>query len=497
VFAKDRDFIFTNRDSLISSSTTDGIRRRSEIRVAAYTDLPFRQRSYGGEPLPKEHRTEEKKEEKKFRPFLDPLSAKRTEEEPKGTIIFVPHEDRGSTGRRGGGASSGMRKFFPSRGDSFRKSLFWIGAFAIFAGAGFFFSRAFARVTVSVSAAARDIPMERVVMTLDTSSIHVNSLRRAIPAERLEFSKRLAKEFVSTGKVAVEDKARGRVQIYNQFSSTPQQFVARTRFLTENNILFRLPQSLTVPGARIENGRIVPQFVEAEIVADEAGEAANMSGEVKLTIPGLKGTAKYEGFYAFAPAGFRGGRKGEAAVVSFEDRKKAEEEVTRELYEELEREVAKKIPPDFTVANGLREIAITKVSAPQEGERKETFSVDVEGGAAVIVFREEDVRSLLTQILLPEGESEIIAEGSSFTYRVRNADFDTGRAELETSGTARARTLLLIEEVRAIVRGKKRNAAADALRSNGKVADFSLSFFPPWVRIIPRDDEQVEIIIQR
>lgn len=93
-------------------------------------------------------------------------------------------------------------------------------------------------------------------------------------------------KYYPTGSKTIEGLSGGDVTIYNK-TSEPQILVKTTRLLTENGILFRLSDKVTVPS----NGQAT-----ASVYADKAGTGSDV-GPSKFTIPGLD-TAKQKLVYA-------------------------------------------------------------------------------------------------------------------------------------------------------------------------------------------------------
>src|SRR3989344_137852 len=149
-------------------------------------------------------------------------------------------------------------------------------------------STVFARVTISVNPKIETVEIQDVTVVFDTTVAALIPKQKILPAAKLEFPKTVSQEFEATGKKTADFKARGAVKIYNAFNSSPQPLVSKTRFLTGKGLLYRLPANIPVPAAKIENGKVVPQFVETELIADLPGEGGNISGEVKLMIPGFE-----------------------------------------------------------------------------------------------------------------------------------------------------------------------------------------------------------------
>jgi len=296
----------------------------------------------------------------------------------------------------------------------------------------------------------------------------------------------------------VEEKARGRVKIYNSFSSSPQTLVGGTRFLTDKGLLFRLPQTVSVPGAQVAEGKIVPKFLEVELIADQSGEGANISGKITLRIPGFKGTPKYDGFYAVAEQGFSGGFKGEVNVVSAEDKKRAEEEVTRRVWEEIKQEISQKVPPAFKLVDALKQIEIVEVDSPAVGTRQDKFKARAKAKGAATVFREEEMVSLVKRLVLGENKSKEYVEGSAvLNYRLQTLDGEKGKAEVVLSGDLKIRNVVPVEELVAMIKGQKEGSIIESLKKREELASFRVSFFPPWLFSAPNDTAKIRIVVEK
>lgn len=72
-------------------------------------------------------------------------------------------------------------------------------------------------------------------------------------------------------------RATGRIRITNN-RPIDQTLVQTTRFLTTNDVLFRLDQQVVVPAG---------SSLQAQITADEPGQTGDLDAGVKLSIPGL------------------------------------------------------------------------------------------------------------------------------------------------------------------------------------------------------------------
>lgn len=357
-------------------------------------------------------------------------------------------------------------------------------------------STVFARLTIAVTPRVEEASLVRVGVFLDAAAAQALPSRKTAPAEVLRFSRAVAREFRATGQARVEERARGIALIYNAFSSSPQPLVAGTRFTTDTGRVYRIRKPVMIPGAKIELGSIVPQAVEAELVADTAGEAANASGSVSLKIPGFQASPRYQGFYATAAQGFSGGFVGDTAVVTKEDRARAEEDVSKAAFGELETEMARPLPAGLRTLKGLREIEMVKLSAPGAGARAAagTFSASAEARGAVIAFREEDIQTLLISFALAERAGREYVEGSArLSYDARGADFEKGKAEVIVSGELKTKAKIPDQELALLAAGRKEGSIAEIFKARPEIASFRISLFPPWRATAPGDPSRIRI----
>lgn len=383
--------------------------------------------------------------------------------------------------------------------DSKSKLLKWgtVSGIAVLVAGGAVLSMYFSRLVVTVHPALALRELSDVQIILDHKSAEVNSETKTLPAELLEFSRVEKASFPATGQKYVEERAHGIVRIYNRFSSVPQRLVASTRFVTDKGAVYRLIQAVTVPGAAIEGGAVSPRFVEAELVADKPGNEGNFAGSATLKIPGFHGTPKYEGFYAEAMTGFQGGMKGESKVATKEDIAHAEEDVTKKVYDAVKLEVAKKIPPDFKIIDGLREIEIAKVTSPKISAAGDIFEVEARAVGRVLVFREADISLALRELFLQDKKnSEEIKNMSEVDYTVKKLDMKSGRAELSLAGKIYLKPVIAGRELASLLQGKREQDLLQVLRGKTEIKDFSLSLFPPWTFRAPEGVERIRVIIE-
>ena len=150
----------------------------------------------------------------------------------------------------------------------------------------------------------------------------------------------------ATGESKVEKKASGTIIVYNNYSSAPQRLIKNTRFETPTGLVYRIDKSIIVPGTRVESGKIIPGSVETTVFADLPGPNYNI-GLNDFTVPGFKGTPRYEGFYARSKTTMAGGFIGNVPTAPEDKMNEAYASAEAELKQELTQKINAQKPDTF------------------------------------------------------------------------------------------------------------------------------------------------------
>jgi len=131
----------------------------------------------------------------------------------------------------------------------------------------------------------------------------------------LEISESATKVIDSEKEEAVENKASGVITVYNEYKTEPQKLIQNTRFETADGLVYRIKNSITVPGYTEAGGKKTPGSVDVEVFADVAGEKYNI-GKTDFKVPGFKDQEQYDFFYAKSKTEMTGGFVGTKNTVA-------------------------------------------------------------------------------------------------------------------------------------------------------------------------------------
>ena len=328
----------------------------------------------------------------------------------------------------------------------------------------------------------------------DISQVDV-SLNK-IPIQEIEVSKTASKEFESTGEKRLNEKARGFITVYNEYSSSSQVLVATTRFESSNGKVFRILDQITIPGAKISEGKIIGSSMEVEVFADESGESYNIDSS-SFTIPGFKGSPKYAGFYAESNSPMTGGSTGKVKVVSAEDLKKAKENLSEEIRNEVKLAFEEQIPTDLKTIESSLDEEIIIISTVKEGAKTDKFTLEIKAIIKALLFKEKDIKNLIDLniiSMISEGK-EPLSETQKIQWGEPVIDDENNEILFDLNVEENIAWKIDTNSLKENLLGLDEIEVRKYLSNQIKIQESKVSFWPFWVKQIPEQKEKIEIII--
>lgn len=317
-----------------------------------------------------------------------------------------------------------------------------------------------------------------------------------IKYEMLKISKSKNVYVQAKNEEMVEKKASGKIVIYNNFSTEPQRLISRTRFETQSGLIYRIPESIIVPGKRLVDGKEIPGNIEVEVFADEAGEKYNI-GKTDFTIPGFKtDKERYTNFYAKSSTEMSGGFIGKMKTVSESDRKTALSKIELELRDELKKDIMAQIPDGLVALPNS--IIYTKKELPQK-----------EDGSSVVLTLEISANALL----LPKtdlskeiynGTLKDITDWDTIETRITNFEnlsinigeynpLDGGSFDVRLTGNAIVEAVLNEEIIKQKLIGSKQKDMSQILDDFHGIMEAKSVIRPIWKKSFPSDLSKIYI----
>jgi len=368
--------------------------------------------------------------------------------------------------------------------------------FLILVGGGFALYFILPRAQIIINPKKEDIRLETEI-TADKSINSIDFKNNKIPGQVFQIETEDSRKFPTTGEKEVEEKAKGTIMVYNQYSSSEQTLVKTTRFLSENGKIFRLTETVVIPGASIEEGKIIPSSKEVTVEADEPGEAYNI-GPSKFTIPGFEGTAKYAGFYGQSTEAMAGGAKGKMKVATKQDIEGATQIVSAELKNKVKDEFNKKIPSDLKILDNSQVLeVIASDSTLEADEPGKEFTITVKARAWGLAFKEEDALSLIKENIKEKISQDKILIPSSLKIDYKNVKTDSAQGKTNFTAQIEGKAAWNIDEnkLKKDLAGKDEVEVRRYLSSLVEIETAKVIFWPFWVKKIPTNKNKIKITI--
>lgn len=330
-----------------------------------------------------------------------------------------------------------------------------------------------------------------------------------VPGVLLEKSKNMTLEYPANGSESVQRKATGTITIYNAYSSESQSLVKDTRFSSPDGKIFRITKSVTVPGAKIVDNKVVPSTLSVSVIADKPGEAYNI-GPATFKIPGFQGTPKYEGFYGESTEPMSGGFVGVTKVATASDIAAAKTDITKALENALKSEIILLVPQDIKIIENSTNFILTKIDVDRVGDANGKFKATAYGAIRVMGFKEADLLSALESKVAGDVSAEdarnekvtsgkvdlVLKDGYTVTYGQPKSDF--GNRQMTVSLKLHSVWVRAIDtdELKNLLAGKTRAALASGPMPVLGIKSMNVDLWPFWVKSIPRDASKISIDVE-
>lgn len=383
----------------------------------------------------------------------------------------------------------------PQEGRRAGKGVLFALLFALLLAIGFFVANYFAMATVEVTPITRGVQVDNnFTATIDESEseliFHFTSL-----------SEEKTKEVPATIEKKIQKKASGRVAIYNAYNGESQRLIKNTRLESPDHKIFRVDQSVVVPGAKVVAGKTVPGSVEAIVYADVAGKEYNI-GTSNFTIPGFKGDPRYSKFYATSKpdSPIAGGFSGTVKVPSDESVKTAQEELKQDLKKIAVEKARAQIPTEVSFFPGSMIVKFEEV--PEDFTVSDTTNVSMRATVSVFFFDTAELTKKIAE-LLPTVDREnpfLIANMSTldfgFVDPVDNVVLsDIKRIRFHLTGSADFVGQIDSKKISADFVGKSKKEITEIIKKQINVGDANVVLRPMWKKVFPNDPAKITVKI--
>jgi hypothetical protein len=329
-------------------------------------------------------------------------------------------------------------------------------------------------------------------LTVDSeASIIIDATKKIIPGEIKEVTKTITDVFSATGESS--KKARGTIRLYNSYTTKTENWLAGTRFVSEEGKLFKSENRIQVPGAEIKDGKLEASYVDVPVVAVEEGPEYNI-GSSHFSIYVFRGTARYTKYYGESFNPMTGG--GQSTSVTEQDLLNAKNSVTDRLKSESKTALMNDIKGDSVFLDDVLEIEIVEeFSLANEGYEAGQFTYSIKGSAKTIIFKKEHSESIVKELLKPQTkENQLVYEDSlEIIYTPEVVDIEAGKFVVNADISVKTYPKLDLIVLKKGLMGKTLQETSILIKNQSDIMKTDVRFWPFWIKTVPEDLDKIRI----
>lgn len=346
----------------------------------------------------------------------------------------------------------------------------------------------FSKAEISVSLKTKDVALNENLSAL------INSNTDVLPFELTHLSGDVSKTIVLEER-DLKENAKGKIVIYNKFSSSPQTLAVDTRLEGSNNKIYKTKTKVIIPGMA-KNG--TPGQNGVDIYALEQGAVYN-SAPLDFKIVAFKGTSKYAKFYGRSVGDIAGGVVGKSRQVSDQQKTDITNELKPILEDKLFNKIASQIPGFllYKDATFLNTEDITTGSISADGKAALTLKGTLYG----IIFNEQKLTDKIAKDNIEKYDnSEVyIPNIKDLTFALSdkgNIVFDSVKnINFVLSGPVKIVWKLDINKFTMDLLGKPKKDFNQLLSQYPSISSALVKLSPPWIQSIPSKTKDIKIIV--
>ncbi len=376
----------------------------------------------------------------------------------------------------------------PTRNGRHSKKAVWVGIVGAVVVIFVFIASLFSSATVSITPKQVSAsPGERQFSATKTPSGN-----QGISFDVIRISKEGGTQVMATGEEEVERKASGMITIFNDFDENNQRLIRNTRFETPEGLIYRIDESVVVPG---KSGN-TPGSIEVMVYADEPGANYNI-GLSDFTIPGFEGDPRFESMYARSNTPMTGGMVGVVKTVSEADKAQAQQTIRARLMQELREEIKNQVPESFLVVEDS--FSYEWKELPQTNIEESRVTINEEGTIFAIILNKEILAQYFARELapdLPQGNVRLL-DTSNVSIEIQDVEEFNPEESQEFTFTVGGSVALISsineENIRNDLVGKSRKDMNSILANYTAVQEARASIKPFWKQSFPEDADKIRI----
>jgi len=364
----------------------------------------------------------------------------------------------------------------------------------------FFVSSLFSTATLTIT------PKEEPILLGDVYSITMGTTTQSTATSSglhyqvVTLSKNLSESLQTSGQQNVTRKATGKAIIYNNYSAATQRLINNTRLETKDGRIYRITQSVNVPGIKTVGGVKTPGSVEVTITADAPGDSYNMKlSDFKgdFTIPGFKNMAQYNAFYARLSADVTGGFIGSAKTVSSDVLSAGRIQLKNNIQAELIKDVYSQNADKNIIFKN--DYFIDYNDLPDNSDQT-SYSISESATIYAIAFDKSELAAFVAKNKLGDYNNSnvdaiwgddilVMVSGMTTTPWLENT------LKIKFTGSAKIVWSYDSAKILNAIKGQNRSILKDIVsENNASIVEMSASIMPMWESSFPKNTNKIKIV---
>lgn len=299
----------------------------------------------------------------------------------------------------------------------------------------------------------------------------------------------------ASGQQPVSEQATGVLTIYK---STPgaQRLITNTRFEDASGQIFRLVDSVVVPGS--VDGQ--PGTIQAEAFASEPGESYNVTAGSRFTIPGLESDENlFNAMYAENESAFTGGFDGTRFIIDEGELATAKQALREELRNALLERFPNEKPAGLIAFDAATAFTYESLPAVEYGD--DLATIKERAVLQIPLFESGELASFLATAAVPGYEDEPVRIDDtsvldfSYTSATTSRSNIANEAQLGFELEGRPLIIWTYDEGRLAtdLLGANRTALNQVLQAYPAIERAQAEIRPFWQRTFPTNIELITI----
>ena len=288
----------------------------------------------------------------------------------------------------------------------------------------------------------------------------------------------------------VESKASGKIIVYNNYDANPQKLIKNTRFESAKGKIYRINQSIEVPG-KVGS---TPGSIEVTVYADSNGADYNIT-TTTFTIPGFKGTPRESAFYAKTKSALTGGASGNMSLASLSDLNAAKDSLAIELDKEIRSEIAKIKREGYVPMYSATEVTYVDNEAEVLQGLTGTYKVTATGN--LILAKGPQFAAAIAKTLGDyDGAPVRLITSEEMKYTKKDTDHVYGTSTLSVLVEGKPRVVWEsdTDAIREMVRGRDRDDFKLLMKTVNSIESAEISFSPLWLSSFPSEITKLVVV---